>query len=375
MTLPLVFENLTDPRASNARHPFTSILFIALCATIAQADTFEDIEQWGKAQHHWLQQRIPLPHGIPCADTFLRLFNAIDPRCLHEGFVCWTRSIATKTGGEVIAIDGKSVKASADRCAGISALHQVSAWASTNRLVLAQESVGNKENEIVAIPRLLEMLDLSGCIVTIDAMGCQKDIAQQIISSKGDYILSLKDNHPILFSRIKDLFDTERSRDFVTECGDAVSHSYHHDISYDHGRVEHRRCWLIPDVTYLDVVDSDGNCFGFRSVVCIDHEFHSVGKITKETRYYISTLSVDAGVVLQARRSHWGIENSVHWVLDVVFNEDRCRVSSARAGENLGILRHVVLNLIRRCSLKGSLGVRRKLAAWNTENLLVVLQA
>lgn len=381
-SLPPAFAHLQDPRRNNARHPFGSILFIALCAVIAGSDSFEDIEQWGKAQELWLRRFVPLPHGIACADTFLRLFAALNPLSFQAGFVQWTRSLAVQTQNEVIAIDGKTHRASANPAQGIGALHLVSAWAASNRLILAQEAVEDKENEILAIPRLLSMLELHGCIVTIDAMGCHKEIAQQILkeiaqqilSEGGDYILSLKDNHPTLHTRVRELFESERSRRFVTVHGDRIAHSFCHSYEKDHGRDEHRRCWVIGEASYLDVVDSVGKCFGFKSVVCIETEFIKSGKVTKESRYYLTSLSADADMVLKSRRQHWGIENSVHWVLDVVFDEDRCRVREQQARENLAILRHVALNLIRgNTTLKGGIAARRKLAAWNTDNLQAIL--
>lgn len=376
MTLPEAFQNLTDPRRNNARHPFLSILFIAICATIAGADSFEDIERWATAQKKWLLDYIALPHGIPSADTFLRVFSALCPDAFNDGFVNWVKSRINHVNQEVIAIDGKTTKASVNKADDLGALHMVSAWATENRLVLAQDAVDNKENEIVSIPRVLKMLDLKGCIVTIDALGCQKDIAQLIIESGACYLLGLKRNHDILYDRVKDLFESERSRNFVTSHGDKIAHSFYKQFDNSHGRLEYRRCWVIADAQYLDVADDHGKIFGLTSVVCIETEFHKGDKVHIESRYFISTLAPDAKLVLESKRSHWGIENGLHWVLDVGFNEDRCTVRDEKARENLAILRHVALNLIRlNTSLKGGVAPKRKMAAWNTDNLLAILMS
>lgn len=376
MSLAEAFQNLTDPRRNNARHPFFSILFIALCAIIAGADSFEDIERWGIEQRRWLLRYIPIPHGIPSADTFIRVFSGLCPESFNNDFVIWAKSRCRKIENEVIAIDGKTNKASKNKADGIGALHMVSAWATENGLVLAQDAVENKKNEITSIPKVLKMLDLNGCIVTIDAMGCQKDIAQLIIKSGGRYLLGLKDNHKILHDRVKELFTSERTRGFVTNHGDKIAHSFSKTFDNSHGRDEYRRCWVIGNAEYLDEKDKKGKQFGFNSVVCIETEFHKDDKISIESRYFISTISADAKLVLASKRKHWGIENVLHWVLDVSFNEDRCSVRDEKARENMAILRHVALNLIRlNTSLKGGVGPKRKLAAWNPRNLLAIINS
>ena len=375
MSLTEVFQNLTDPRRNNARHPFFSILFIALCAIIAGADNFEDIERWGNEQEEWLRKYIILPHGIPSVDTFIRVFSALCPDAFNINFVTWAKSRCAKKE-KVIAIDGKVTKGSVNKADNLGALHTVSAWSVENNLVIAQDAVDDKKNEIVSIPIVLKMLDLNGCTVTIDAMGCQKSIAQLITKLGATYLLTLKDNHKILHDRVKDLFTTERSRNFVTSYGDKIAHSFHSTFDNSHGRNEHRRCWVIPNADYLDVADNNNKTFGFTSVVCIETEFEKEEKVKTECRYFISTINGDAKLALRSKRQHWGIENKLHWVLDVAFNEDRCCVRDEKARENLAILRHIALNLIRlNTSLKGGVGPKRKLAAWNTKNLLAILTA
>lgn len=374
LNLTEAFQDLNDPRRNNARHPFFSILFIALCAIIAGADNFEDIERWGTAQKRWLLKYIQLPYGIPSTDTFIRVFSLLCPEAFNDHFVIWAKSRCKKIENEVIAIDGKVTKASVNKADDIGALHMVSAWATGNRLVIAQDAVDDKKNEIVSIPKVLKMIDINGCIVTIDAMGCQKNIAQLIINSGGRYLLGLKDNHEILHDRVKELFESERRRNFVTSYGDKIAHSFAHTFDNSHGRSEYRRCWVITNVEYLDELDSKGNQFGFTSVVCIENEFHKNDKISIDSKYFITTIEPNAKLILSAKRKHWGIENALHWVLDVAFNEDRCSVRDEKARENFGILRHIALNLIRlNKSLKGGVGPKRKMAAWNPKNLLAIL--
>lgn len=375
MNLPDAFHSLPDPRQGNAtKHLFLEIIFMALCATLAGADNFEEIGRWAECNQTWLEQYLTLPNGIPSPDTFRRIFAALSPDAFGECFLTWTKSLVLPKEEEVIAIDGKTLRRSGEAGRDIPPLHLISAWATKNRLVLAQQGVTEKENEIVAIPRLLEMLDLKGCIVTIDAMGCQKEIAQQIRASEGDYLLALKGNHNILHERVVDFFESERSRNFVTAYGDSVAHSYCQSVDKGHGRLEVRRCWVVEEAEWLDTPDDTGNTFGFSSVVCIESERHLRGRVSIESRYFISSLPADAERTLRAGRHHWGIENRLHWVLDVCFDEDRCRVRNERGRHNLALLRQISINLLNReKTAKGGLKGKRKAAAWNVDYLKKVL--
>ena len=273
MNLPDAFQSLPDPRRSNAtRHPFLEIILMALCGTLASADNFEEIARWASSNQTWLERFLTLPHGIPSSDTFRRIFAALSPEAFGECFLVWTRSLFLPNADEVIAIDGKTLRRSGDSRKDLSPLHLVSAWATKNRLVLAQQGIAEKENEILAIPKLLEMLDLKGCIVTIDAMGCQKEVAQQIRSQEGDYLLALKGNHRILHERVVEFFRFERARGFVTSYGDRIAHSFCQSLDKGHGRLEIRRCWIVEQAEWLDIPDEKGHVFGFESVVCIESE-------------------------------------------------------------------------------------------------------
>lgn len=375
MNLPNAFQSLPDPRRSNAtRHPFLEIILMALCGTLASADNFEEIARWASSNQTWLERFLILPHGIPSSDTFRRIFAALSPEAFGECFLVWTKSLFLPNADEVIAIDGKTLRRSGDSSKDLSPLHLVSAWATKNRLVLAQQGVAEKENEILAIPKLLEMLDLKGCIVTIDAMGCQKEVAQQIRSQEGDYLLALKGNHGILHERVVEFFESERARGFVTSYGDRIAHSFCQSLDKGHGRLEIRRCWIVENAEWLDIPDEKGHVFSFASVVCIESERQIRGRVSIESRYFISSLPADAERALRAGRHHWGIENRLHWVLDVCFDEDRCRVRDESARHNLALLRQVSVNLLNQeKTAKGGMKGKRKAAAWNPDYLIKVM--
>lgn len=373
--LPDAFQSLPDPRQGNAtRHPFFEILFMALCATLAGADGFEEIGRWAECNESWLEQHLTLPNGIPSPDTFRRVFAALSPQAFGDCFLTWTQEIAQSKTDEIIAIDGKTLRRSGDTQKEISPLHLISAWATKNRLVLAQQGVKEKENEILVIPKLLEMLNLKDSIVTIDAMGCQKEIARQIAQSQGEYLLTLKGNHEILHERVVEFFESERGRDWKTSYGDDIAHSYCQTVDKGHGRLEIRRCWVVEEAQWLDIADERGEVFGFRSVVCIESERQIREKVSRECRYFLSSLPAEAPRALRAARHHWGIENRLHWVLDVCFDEDRCRVRDEQARYNLALLRQVSINLLNReKSTKGGVKVKRQRAAWSVDYLLKVL--
>lgn len=367
------FEGLEDPRTGNAQlHPLLSIVTIALCAVICGADGWVDVENFGRAKKAWLRQFLSLPYGIPSHDTFGRLFAALDPDQFEQCFRAWVNAVAKVFRAEVIAIDGKTARRSHDRCLGQRAIHMVSAWATDNRIVLGQVKTADHSNEIVAIPMLLKTLDIKDCVVTIDAMGCQKKVARQIIAQGGDYILALKENQAQLCERVSKLFAP------VHQTGDLkyISHDKTETKGKDHGRLERRTCWVIPASEWRFYLDMKDKWAGLQSVIMVTAERTVDGKTSTESRYYISSLPPDAESMLSSVRSHWGVENSLHWVLDMAFREDESRVRKGNGQQNLTILRRLTLNLLRNAdTINGGIAARRKRAGWDNDYLLQVLSS
>ena len=361
------FSDLEDPRSDHTRrHQLIDIITITVCGVICGADSWVELEQFGKSKEEWLKRFLELPNGIPSHDTFGRVFAQLDAQQFRDCFLSWVQAVSAVTRGQVIAIDGKTLRRSHDKSLGKTAIHMVSAWASENRLVLGQTKVAEKSNEITAIPELLALLDISGCIVTIDAMGCQKEIARLIIEDSGDYVLALKENQGQLYREVKELFEDES---LVATEGD-----FHETVNKGHGRLEHRRCWSIADQECLSYLNCRGEWRGLRSVAKVTGERRIGEKVSIESRYYISSLPGDAKQVLWAVREHWGIENRVHWVLDIAFREDESRVRKGQGPENLATMRHMALNLLRReTSSKGGVKARRLRAGWDETYLLKVL--
>jgi len=361
------FSVLEDPRSDlTRRHKLIDIMTIAICGVICGADSWVELEQFGKSKEEWLKGFLELPNGIPSHDTFGRVFALLDAQQFRDCFLAWVQAVSAVTRGQVIAIDGKTLRRSHDKSLGKSAIHMVSAWASENRLVLGQTKVAEKSNEITAIPELLALLDISGCIVTIDAMGCQKEIARLIIEDSGDYVLALKENQGQLYREVKELFEDEG---LVASEGD-----FHETVNKGHGRLEHRRCWSIADQEYISYLNLKGEWRGLRSVAKVTGERRIGEKVSIESRYYISSLPGGAEQLLRAVREHWGIENSLHWVLDIAFREDESRVRKGHGPENLATMRHMALNLLRReTSSKGGVKARRLRAGWDETYLLKVL--
>lgn len=350
---------LPDPRSERGRrHLLLDVMIMAVLATLCGADDWESVEAFGEEQEPWLRTFLDLPNGIPSHDTFSRVFRRLDTQAFTECFLEWTRAVRRKIPSDVVAIDGKTLRASMD--ADAPPLHMVSAWSSGNRMVLGQRAVDSKSNEIQAIPALLKVLDLAGCIVTIDAMGCQKDIAKAITSRKADYVLAVKGNQKRLHQAIQAQF---AARDTAP---DGVPHSQCSSEDKGHGRK------VIREVTTLNAVrllpeDLLLEWAKLETLVRVRSTAERDGKIIREDRFYISTLPMTvAEVIAESVRSHWGIENSLHWVLDVAFNEDRNRTRKDTAPEAGALLRHIVLNLLRQDTVsKRSIKNRRMKAALN----------
>lgn len=366
------FGQVVDPRIERSkRHQLLDILTIAICAVICSADDWVEIEQFGKAKLDWFRTFLALPNGIPSHDTFGDVFARIDPEQFAQGFASWVQTISQLLPGEVIPIDGKRLAGSQDRPKGKHAIHMVSAWASQQRLVLGEVKVDEKSNEITAIPALLKLLALKGCIVTIDAMGCQLDIAAEIVAQEADYVLALKSNQGHLLDDVRDVFDTAQAAQFRD-----VPHDYASLSEKAHGRLETRRCWTLSAPHELAYLRNYRDWAGLRSLIKLEATRRIGQATTTDVRYYISSLTPTAQRALAIVRTHWGIENELHWVLDVAFREDDCRVRTGHAAQNLATLRHLALNLLKReTTTKAGIKTKRHKAGWNTDYLRTVLAA
>lgn len=365
-TILQCFSELTDPRLDRRkRHLLEDIVVLAICGILSGADDWVSIEAFGKAKYEWFRQFLSLPNGIPSHDTFGRVFSLILPDEFQACFTRWICAIAIKTHGQVIPIDGKTLRRSHDRRHDQSPIHMVSAWASENRLVLGQLKTEAKSNEITAIPELLQVLDISGCIITLDAMGCQKSIAEMIIEKEADYVLALKANHGNLFNEVTAAFAKMEAKNFQDPAID-----YLETKTQKHGRLEIRRYWVIHDLSKFEHTTSWKN---IRLIGMVESERTVRGKTTIERRYYISSLEKDVALFAKAVRSHWGIENSVHWVLDMAFREDESRVRTGHAPENLAVLRHIALNLLHNDPTPLGIKNKRLQAGWSTEYLTHLL--
>ncbi len=364
------FSSLKDPRIDRTkRHELIEILTIALCGAIAGADSWVDVEAFGRCKEEWLRKMLELPNGIPSHDTFGRVFARLDAEQFERCFTEWVLAISEVLQGDVVAIDGKTVRRSHDRYAGKGAIHMVSAWACESGVTLGQTGVDRRSNEITAIPRLLELLEVEGCIVTIDAMGCQREIASKILEEGADYVLAVKGNQRHLHEGVADVFDLIGNSGF-----DDIEYDYHETVDAGHGRIETRRCWTVSDLGNVRYVDEYSQWPGLNTLVKVEGKRRVGDKTTVESRYYISSLPNDASALLNAVRSHWSIENQLHWSLDVTFNEDGSRVRSGNGAENFSVLRRMALNLLKaETSTNRSLAGKRKDAAWDNDYLLMVL--
>lgn len=361
------FDTLEDPRIERTKlHPLIDIITLTICAVICGAEGPVDIEQYGREKSDWLKTFLALPNGIPSHDTIGRVLARIDPKQFQTCFLRWVREICQLTNREVVPIDGKTLRHSYDTELGQSAIHMVSAWAASNRLVLGQLKVSAKSNEITAIPELLEVLDITDCIVTIDALGCQKQIADRIVENNADYVLALKGNQEHLYDDVKQLFAALREQEVTPSPLD-----YYETADTGHGRVEVRRYWT---TSAPDTLRTKDQWRGLQTVGLVESERSLNGETTLERRYYLLSLPNDARTFGTSVRAHWGIENLVHWVLDVAFREDMSRIRMDHGPENFALVRHIALNLLQReQSFKGSIKTKRLKAGWNNAYLAKVL--
>lgn len=361
------FTNLTDPRIDRTKdHKLIDIIALAICGMLCGADNWVAMEQYGHAKEEWLKQFLELPNGIPSHDTIARVFARLDPKEFEQCFRDWVQSISELIPGEIISIDGKTVKHSGSKAKDQKPIHVVNAWATEQRLVLGQTKVKNKSNEITAIPELIKVLELSGCLVTIDAIGTQTKIAQLIQDNGADYCLALKENQPNLFQEVVHLFERAEGINWLE-----VEHDFYRTINKDHGRTEIRRHWTMP---VTELFFDEEKWPGLSSIGLVESVRKIGSQTTTSRRYYLNSFSSDAQLLAHAVRSHWGVENNVHWILDVAFREDNCPVHSDYAPENLSQLRKMALNLLsREKTAKIGVANKRLKAAWDNNYLAKVL--
>ena len=362
------FSVIDDPRIDRTKlHKLIDILVIAICATICGAEGWEDFELFGNCKLAWFKRFLELPNGIPSHDTFRRVFARLDPQQFQQAFLDWVRSVTRLTTGEVVAIDGKQLRRSHDQAAGKHAIQMVSAWAEENRLVLGQTKIAEKTSEIAAIPQLLRVLEIRGCIVTTDALGCQTEIAEAIRERQADYVLAVKGNQTHLFEDVVKYFDWALADQFKQ-----TAYTVDETVDGDHGRVEVRRCYASEDIGWLR---RKAEWKGIRSIAMVESERSQGGQeASRERRYYISSLGADAKALNRAIRGHWSIENGLHWVLDIAFREDDSRIRKDHGPENMATLRHIALNLLKQDkSIKVGIKSKRKNAGWDEGYLLKVL--
>ena len=366
------FADLEDPRTgNNVSHPLENVITIAILAVICGADGWVDVERYGKAKKDWLDTFLDLKKGIPSHDTFGRVFRWLDEEAFQSRFVRWTASICQQTQGEVVAIDGKKLRRSQEKRKGREGIWMVSAWASENRLVLGQKKVDEKSNEITAVPDLLAQLDISGCVVTLDALNTQTAIAKQIVDADADYILAVKKNQGTLYEDLEMLFDG-----FEEEHYQSVSYQTAQKTNEGHDRQEYRQLWVVTDPAYHAYLRQGARWAKLTSLVKLTTVRVTATKTETTTRYFISSWQASAQVFLHAIREHWQIENGLHWVLDIAFREDESRIRKGHAPQNMAVLRHLALNLLKRdTSVKVGIAAKRKMAGWDNDYLLRVLCA
>jgi predicted transposase YbfD/YdcC len=363
-----------DPRrqCKNLRHPLVDVLVVGFCGVLCGCEDFVEIETFGRKKEAFFRRFLELPGGIPSHDTFRRVFQAVCPQGLQRCLIQWLKGLRqaarAAAAGEVIAIDGKALRRTFDRAQGLGALHLVSAWATANGLTLGQVAVDAKSNEVTAIPQLIELLDLKGCVVTIDAAGCQKEVAARIVGKDADYVLALKENQPTLYEQVSDYFLDQLDKE-----GPGRKLRHHREVEEGHGRSETRETFVAPAT---EGMVASGAWLGLATVVlvirrCVDH---ATGKVSDDVRYFISSLPAKVKRLARAVRQHWGIENGLHWVLDVAFHEDRMRQRDRNGIENLALLNRLAVSLLRQDkTVKGGVKCKRKAAGWDDDYLLHLL--
>lgn len=358
------FETLEDPRVFRTqRHPLISIIVLAVAGVICHCDSWVEIEEFAITKESFFKTFLPLPNGIPSHDTFGRVFSVIDARAFQDCFVSWVQTLVSSIHHKTIAIDGKTLRRSHGQSHGKKPLHMVSAWAQEYGIVLGAVATEEKSNEITAIPELLHLLFLDGCMVTTDAMGCQKKIIHDIVAKKSDYCIAVKENQKQLYEAVRDSFiDTTQTQGTET----------YETLEKGHGRIEKRVYTIITDKLYLEYINPTGAWEQLKSVGQVEATRTINGISSKEKRWYILS-TTDVKIFAHAVRNHWSIENKLHWVLDVNFNEDQCRIRSGHADQNMAVLRHIAINLIRKNTTKGSIKTKRLKSGWDEQFLLQVL--
>ena len=363
------FGVLKDRRASHRiEHKLIDIIIITICATICGADDWKAIAEYGRTKHDWLKTFLELPNGIPSHDTFNRLFSRLKPEELQRCFIGWMQAVHQVTEGELLNIDGKNLRGAKEPGNSRSFIHMVSVWSAEHHLVLGQKKVDHKSNEITAIPPLLEMLSIRGCLVSIDAMGCQREIAKVIISEGADYVLALKGNQGNLHEDVVQLFTAAQKQNFKN-----IEHQFHSTVEQGHGRSETRSYWVMGNTEYLIGAE---NWVRLQSIGMVKSERKINGKTSIEQRYYILSLNIDVQRFAQSVRSHWSIENQLHWMLDVSFSEDKVQNYQGYSAENLAVIRHLGINLLSR-DKESQIGMKTKRlkAGWDDNYLKDTLTA
>lgn len=364
------FNTLPDPRVDRTkRYPLIEIIFLIIAATVSGCEGWKQIKDFGDLKLDWLRQYLPYANGIPVDDTLARVMRKLNTKAFQERFIAWMSDVSTVTHGDVVAIDGKTLRRSYDSQDSKAAIHMVSAWSSANGVVLGQEKTAEKSNEITAIPALLEVLELKGCIVTIDAMGCQTSIANIITKKKADYVLALKGNQGNLHSEVKTFFDIA-----LRDGWDKFNHDYYDEHDAGHGRIEYRQCWVIkPNAKWFPSISKWPS---LQSIAMVMTERDCGDKITREYRYFIASLeNPPASRMMDIVRQHWGVENALHWTLDVTFREDESRIRKEASPENYAIMRHIALNLIKSdTSIKASVKRKRVMAALNDDVRAAIIE-
>ncbi len=362
------FSIIYDSRVDRTKdHLLIDILVVSVCAMLCGAETFVEMADFGRAKEAWFRTFLKLPNGIASHDTFGRVFAMINPKQFAQCFMDWTQSLRRSLPREIVAIDGKTLRRSHNRKSGVQAIHMVSAWARDNGLVLGQLKTDEKSNEITMIPKLLRSLELEGCIVTLDAMGCQKQIAKEIREADADYLLALKGNHEVVHEEVKTFLEDAHAQNFKD-----VAHGFLETVEKDHGRIETRRYWITEKINWF----ADRQKWeALRSVGMVEAVRQIDDQITTERRFYLTSLKADAREFARAVRGHWSIENNLHWVLDVCFAEDQCRIRTGYAAQNMAVLRHIALNLLKSdITRKRGIKCKQKNAGWDKAYLLQLLK-